>query len=145
MTPALWWLAAGFVILILEMLSGTLFFLWLSGAMFLTGVVSWMLGLSWESQVFVFAVASVAAVLGWRRYRPLKEMEQRGGAVGINNRLASFVGREVLLEEPLIAGRGRVRLDDSYWTAEAEEDMVPGTRVRVTAVDGMTLKVEKAG
>ncbi len=141
--PALWWLTAGFLILILEMLSGSLFFLWMSAAMFLTGAATWAFGLSPNGQMLLFALASVASVYGWRRYRPLKDMEQRDVADGINNRMAGFIGRELLLEEPMHSGMGRVRLDDSFWKAEGPaEDLPAGTRVRVVAVEGLTIKVE---
>lgn len=141
--PGLWWLTAGFVILILEMLSGSLFFLWMSAAMFLTGAVTWAFGLPPNGQMLLFALASVASVYGWRRYRPLKDMEQRDVADGINNRLAGFIGREVLLEEPMRSGLGRVRLDDSFWNAQGPAEELPaGTRVRVVAVDGLTIRVE---
>ncbi|MFN3586406.1 MAG: NfeD family protein [Moraxellaceae bacterium] len=140
---ALWWLTAGFLILILEMVSGSLFFLWMSAAMFLTGAATWAFGLPPNGPMLLFALASVASVYGWRRYRPLKAMEQRDVADGINNRMAGFIGRELLLEEPMQAGMGRVRLDDSFWRAEGPAlDLPAGTRVRVVAVDGLTVKVE---
>jgi membrane protein implicated in regulation of membrane protease activity len=118
--PALWWLSAGVFMLVLEVLGTTLFFLWFSGAMFVTALVTWLLGPSPAIQGLVFAVATVFALLGWQRFRPLQKMEGRVAASGLNNRLSGFVGRELVLTEAIVNGQGRVHLDDTYWTAVGE-------------------------
>ena len=46
-------------------------------------------------------------------------------------------------DQPIEGGRGRVRIDDAFWTVEGA-DLPLGTRVRVIAVNGMTLKVQEA-
>jgi len=141
--PAIWWLCAGFVFLIIEMLTGTLFFFCICAGAFLVALLTWILGLSPVAQVLCFAIASVAAVSAWMKFRPNPKdrLEQRAGAEGLNNRLASFVGREAVLEEPISNGRGRIRLDDSYWSVVGE-DLPVGSRVRVEAVEGMIFRVE---
>ena len=45
------------------------------------------------------------------------------------------------MEGPIVNGRGRIRVDDTYWRAEGQ-DQPAGARVRVVAVDGVVLKVE---
>lgn len=140
---AIWWLSIGVALLILEMLTGTLFFLFVSAATFLVALLTWGLGLSGWAQALVFAVAMVAAVAAWRRYRPNPndKVEQRAGAEGLNNRLAAYVGREAVLEEAIINGQGRVRLDDSFWNVLGD-DLPVGSRVRVVAIEGMVLRVQ---
>lgn len=143
--PALWWLGAGFVFLIAEMLTGTMFFLFMCAGAFLVGALTWVLGMSSEVQLLCFAMAAVAAVAAWTRFRPnpKDKLEQRAGAEGLNNRLAGFVGRDAVLEEPINNGHGRIRLDDSYWSVVGE-DAPAGTRVRVAAIKGMILRVKPA-
>ncbi len=140
--PALWWLSAGLFMLVLEVVGNTLFFLWFSGAMLLTALVTWVFGPSPAVQGLVFAVATVFALLGWQRFRPLQKMEARDAASGLNNRLAGYVGREVALAEAVVNGQGRVRLDDTYWTVLGE-DLPAGTHVRITALEGMRFRVER--
>lgn len=140
--PALWWLSAGVFMLVLEVVGNTLFFLWFSGAMFLTALVTWMFGPSPAVQGLVFAVATVFALLGWQRFRPLQKMEGRDAASALNNRLAGYVGREVVLTEAIVNGQGRVHLDDTYWTVVGE-DMPAGMHVRVVALEGMRFRIER--
>jgi membrane protein implicated in regulation of membrane protease activity len=140
--PALWWLSAGAFMLVLEVVGNTLFFLWFSGAMLMTALATWLFDLSPAMQGLVFAVATVFALLGWQRFRPLQKLEGRDAASGLNNRLAGYVGRELVLAEAIVNGQGRVHLDDTYWTAVGE-DMPAGTHVRIVALDGMRFRLER--
>ncbi len=141
--PAWWWLSLGIALLIVEMLSGTLIFFFISVGAFLVALLTWALDLGGVAQGVVFAATTVAAVTAWRRFRPNPgdRLEQRAAAAGLNSRLAGFVGREAVLEEALSNGRGRIRLDDSYWNVVGE-DLPVGSRVRVIAVEGMILRVQ---
>jgi hypothetical protein len=141
--PAWWWLSLGIALLIVEMLSGTLFFVFISAGAFLVAVLTWAFGLGGVAQGILFALAVVVAVAAWSRFRPNPNdrIERREAAAGLNNRLAGFVGREAVLEEPVLNGKGRVRLDDSYWNV-AGDDLPVGTRVRVVAIEGMILRVQ---
>ena len=38
---------------------------------------------------------------------------------------------------------GKVKVDDSTWKIECAEDLPKGAKVKVTALDGTILKVEK--
>lgn len=141
--PALWWLGFAIALLVAELLTGTLLFLFLSAGAGLLVLLTWAFEISGATQAIVFSVAAVALVAVWRKFRPNPgdKVEQRAGAAGLNNRLAGFVGRQAVLEEAVINGRGRIRLDDSYWNVVGE-DLPAGSRVSIVAVDGMTLRVQ---
>lgn len=141
--PAWWWLSLGIALLVVEMLSGTLFFVFISAGAFLVALLTWGLNLGGVAQGILFAFTLVVAVGAWRHFRPNPDdrIERLAGAAGLNNRLAGFVGREAVLEEPLANGKGRVRLDDSYWNVVGDEDLPTGARVRIIAIEGMILRV----
>ena len=61
----------------------------------------------------------------------------------INARGSAMVGRTIVLDAPILNGRGRVKVGDGSWTVTGP-DMAPGARVRVTAVNGTELSVEPA-
>jgi hypothetical protein len=58
------------------------------------------------------AVASVASVLAWHRY--VKDVPVAGGVM-LNKRGMEHVGTVVALEEAIVGGSGRVRIDDTLW------------------------------
>ena len=43
-----------------------------------------------------------------------------------------------------LAPEGKVFVRGEYWTAQADEEIPAGTRVEVTAVEGMRLRVRRA-
>ncbi|MNN98539.1 hypothetical protein D3C81_2179500 [compost metagenome] len=47
----------------------------------------------------------------------------------------------VLLDQDIVAGKGRAKVDDAFWVVDGP-DLPAGSAVRVVAVDGMTLKVQ---
>ena len=59
----------------------------------------------------------------------------------IDQRGASLVGRTATLAEPIREGRGRIRLDDTFWIVSGP-DLAAGTQVRVVASNGRDLTVE---
>jgi membrane protein implicated in regulation of membrane protease activity len=83
-------------------------------------------------------VAKDAALYPWLR----RSLQDGGGRIGP----AVLVGSEGVVEQDL-AGRGWVRVRGELWQAEAPAgDAIPaGTRVRVCAVRGLTLGVERSG
>lgn len=140
---AVWWLSFGIALLIAEMFTGTLLFLFMGLATVLVALFTWLLAPPGWVQSLVFGGGILVAVAAWWHYRPNPgdRVERRAGAVGLNNRLAAYIGRETVLEEAIVNGSGRVRLDDSYWSVVGE-DLPAGTRVRVTATEGVVLRVE---
>jgi hypothetical protein len=136
----LWW-ALGLALVIVEMAAPGVFFLWLGIAAGLVGflVLAWP-DLSWQTQVFAFAILSIASVgIGrWliKRY-PIHTDEPR-----LNRRGEQYVGRVFTLEQPIVNSHGKIRVDDSTWKIEGS-DCPAGTNVRVVGVDGVVLKVQR--
>ncbi|PTQ86742.1 NfeD family protein [Agitococcus lubricus] len=137
--PYAWWAAFGFLLLIIEMLSGTFFFLAIAAAAFLTTFVA-VLSTDYLGQWVAFAGFSVMTLVLWYKFRPATH--QHDAASSLNNRTRHLVGRQVILSEPIVNGVGRVNIDDSWWKASGA-DMPVGTHVKVMAVHDMILTVEK--
>jgi membrane protein implicated in regulation of membrane protease activity len=60
----------------------------------------------------------------------------------LNRRGGQLVGRILVVEEAIEAGRGKVRVGDTLWPAEGP-DLPAGTEVRVTAAKATLLVVER--
>jgi membrane protein implicated in regulation of membrane protease activity len=137
-----WWALAA-VLLVCEMMLPGIVFLFLAvGA---TAVGAFLLvasDLPLELQLFVFAIVSVGSAVV---LRPILKRLQQGRAqdATINARGDAMVGKTIVLDAPILHGRGRVKVGDGSWTVTGP-DMVAGARVRVTAVNGTELAVEPA-
>jgi membrane protein implicated in regulation of membrane protease activity len=136
-----WWVLAVLLMLIEVLAPGT-FFLWLGLAAGLVGLLLVVIpGMGWQLQVLIFAVLAVLSVLAGRAW--LKRHPITTEDTGLNRRGDALVGQVYVLAEAIHTGRGAVRVADTVWRAEGP-DLPKGSRVRVVAVEGTTLKVEAA-
>jgi membrane protein implicated in regulation of membrane protease activity len=133
-----WWIAAG-LLLILELTTPTFFFLWLGIAAAATGLVLLVFpGLSVETQLVLFALLSVVAVVVWRKFR--EQSPVISDQPNLNRRGEQYVGRIFTLAQAIENGVGKVTVDDSTWQVSGP-DLVSGTKVRVDGVDGVVFQV----
>lgn len=133
------WIALGVVLMALEVAAPGAFMLWFGLAALATGLLVFVLPLSWEWALLVFALCAVVCVLIGRwlgRSSGPAEPEPL-----LNKRGAALIGRTLVLEEPVEQGRGRVRIDDTIWRVEGP-DLPAGQRIRVAGVDGALLRIE---
>jgi membrane protein implicated in regulation of membrane protease activity len=137
------WFILGLLLLGVEMALPGFFMLWLGVAAIATGLITLGLGLTWQAEFIVFGVLAVAALLIWLRLAK-RSTEAPADNPFLNRRAASYVGRVFQLEEAIVRGSGRVRIDDSIWRL-AGPDLPAGAKVRVTRADGGLLHVEAIG
>lgn len=144
MTLTLWhWLALAVILGILEVALGANFMLLACALAALgTGIVSWIIPMSIEFQCLLFGVGIIFSVIIARNYFRKREITSQSPY--LNQRAHQYINRHFTLEEPIINGRGRVRVDDTIWCVEGE-DLPAGTRIQVVDVDGTILKIKKAG
>lgn len=137
-----YWLWAAFacLLLIVEMLTGTFFFLAMAAAATGTTIVAYF-SPDYLSQWVAFAILSVIALLLWQKMRPTHQ-HSHDAASGLNNRTRHLIGRQAILTEPISNGIGRINVDDSWWKVTGE-DLPVGTHVKVIAVHDMVLTVER--
>ena len=136
------WLIFGFILMALELLAPGVFMFWLGLAALLVGLVSFVINPSWQTQLLMLAVFSVAAVPLWRRFA-LRSNAPSLSNPFLNKRTDALVGREFTLEKPIVDGSGTVRIDDTIWRV-AGPDAPAGSRVKVVQADGASLTVAAA-
>lgn len=136
------WLGVGLVLMALEAFAPGAFMLWLGIAAVVMGVVVAVLpDLSLLTQVVIFAVLSVASIQTYRVF--FRKHERPSDQPLLNKKVAQMVGRTFVLEQPIVNGHGKVRVNDALWSIVGE-DLPAGARVTVIATEGITLKVQAA-
>ncbi len=137
MDISLAWLIAGFILIIVELVTGT-FYLLVLGIAALVGA-----GVGYASGGFVWqaigaAIVAVAGVIWVNQYKKkMAPKRMRGLDVGQPAAFDSWVNRS--------AGHARVKYRDALWDAQVAGDASgePGEILYITSVDGSTLKVSK--
>jgi len=136
------WLSLAAVLLGLEVLAPGAIFIWLAlSALTMAGVVFFMPGVDWRWQAILFsALALVVTFLG-RHW--LRQSSGPSDEPFLNQRNRQYVGRVLTLNEPIVNGHGRVRVDDTTWKVRGQ-DLPAGSQVTVVDVDGSVLIVNLA-
>lgn len=134
------WLGLGAVLLILEVFGAGGYLLWIGVAAAGVGVLSFLIpALQWELQFVLFAALSVlTALYWWRRQRIAVRVSDQPG---LNMRGQELIGRTFTVQNAIIGGRGKIKVNDGVWMVVGP-DVPVGSQVRVVSQDGAILKVE---
>ena len=135
------WLFIGFGLLILEVLTGTMYILWPAVAAFIVALIVFVLPLGWSMQLLLFFILSSGLLI--YGHKVLKPKMKGGEPSDLNDRARSMQGMRVKAIADFETGRGRVQVGDTQWRASMEVgDAKAGQELRVIDVKGTTLKVE---
>ncbi len=133
-----WWIAAA-VFGILELIVPGIFFIWLAAAAAVVGGLLLVFDIPLTVQMGLFAILSVIAVWGSRRYIGKHPIESDRPL--LNQRAQTYVGQISALERAIENGRGKLRIGDTLWLASGP-DLPAGSPVRVTGEKDGVLIVE---
>ena len=137
-----WW-AFGVVLLILEMVAPASFFLWMAVSAGVVGLVLLLFGsMSFNYQLLLFAGVAFVAIAAFHMYRKKNPHDAEGGS-RLNQRETQYLGLTFTLDQPIVGGVGKLRIDDTIWRIEGV-DMGAGARVKVVGSRGNALLVERA-
>jgi hypothetical protein len=140
-----WWALAVFLVAIEVFVPSTLL-VWPAASAAIVGIVLLVEpGFDWRYQLLTFAVLALVTTAIWFRYwtrRPPDESDHPT----LNVRGKSLVGRRAHLAEGSADGRGRLQLDDTWWSYATEDgkDLPAGTTIEIVGHDGNLLTVRKA-
>ena len=137
--PGWLWLIGGVLLLILEVIAPGFFLVFIGAAAMATGLFTVMFGLGTASQLALFALYAVIAVMVGRRFYANRTADSTDPL--LNDRAGRLVGKVVTVVEAIDDHGGRVRVGDSEWSARGGPAAI-GERVRIAGVEGNCLKVE---
>ncbi len=138
------WFVLAVALLIVEISTGTTYFLWPAAAAAVVGVADMsMLAGEWRLQLIIFATITVLlTVFATPKVKPWLQ-KSRKDHLSLNERGEQKIGKRVMVEADFSSGRGKVRYGDSQWLAESAsgENFLAGAEVEITRVDGSKLVV----
>lgn len=140
--PIFWnWMVLGIALLIVEALVSGFFLLWLGVSALVVSIITFLApDISIEVQLLLFSALSIASVSGWLAYR--RKHPEVIEETGLNQRGGEHIGRTITLTADMENGRGKEMLDGIPWGLTGVSAKT-GDQVKVTAIDGNRLVVEK--
>jgi len=136
------WMILAAVLFALELTAPGMFFMWFGMAAAATGLIVFRYDVSWQWQLIWFCGLSLASVLLAAKY--LRKHPLESDRPLLNERAAQLIGQTFDLLDPIVNGRGSVKIGDSIWRVEGPE-LPKGARITVVGADGTLLKVVAAG
>lgn len=138
--PEFWhWLVLGVMLIMIELVIPAAYFLGLGAAALLLGTfLSFGPQMSLEAQILIFSGLSLISIVLAKRYFKARPIESDQPL--LNRRGHQYVGRNFTLEDAIVNGQGKIRVDDSTWKIVGA-DCDAGSVITVTGVDGVLLKV----
>ncbi len=134
------WLIAAVVMIIIEMILPAAYFLWMGISAFVVGLLIYAVpSMPVLIQVIIFGVLSVVSLIMYKRHK--KANPNVNDQPNLNRRGEQYVGRSFTLEEAIVNGIGKIKVDDSTWRVKGS-DMPAGMKVRVMSVEGTIFNVE---
>lgn len=136
---AFFWIGVMVLFLIIEAATPMLISIWFALGALVAAVCSYF-GMGDSGCILIFAVVSAISVVVFKKFfgDKFKEKHEPTNA----DRL---IGAEGVVEsniEPVL-GKGTVLVQGNLWSAKAKEDIPAGSRVKVSAIEGVKLVVEK--
>lgn len=140
MHPSLIWMIAGLALLIVELVVGSFFLMWIGAGALLTALLAVFVPTAWVQWLF-FALSSLVLLLATR---PLARSIH--GRVTLPSNVDSLKGQEAVVLEEINRQQntGRVRVHSDEWRARSAEVIPPGQHVIIEGVEGTTLQVRRA-
>ncbi|HIY71092.1 MAG TPA: NfeD family protein [Candidatus Luteimonas excrementigallinarum] len=136
------WGAVALLLFAAEALAPGAFMLWMGFAAAAVFVAVLAIpGIPLLVQVAAFVVLSFVSIQIYRKW--FRHRARESDRPTLNRRAAQHVGRVVVLESAIVAGRGRVKIGDAFWVVEGPPLDV-GRPVRIVGTDGVSLQVEPA-
>lgn len=140
--PWHWWALAS-VLVAIEIMSPTFYFLWPGIAAALVGLIAFLVpSLGGDVQTLIFAVLAVACTVFWKRYAPASWTSSEQHPT-LNRRAEAIIGRRVKAAVDFSGGQGAVLVGDTRWSAVSADgsDPTEGDMLVVLGADGVVLQV----
>jgi len=138
MEPYAIWLIVGVVTLILELVAGTMFLIWIACGCFLAGAAAWLVpDITWVPWAVFVVSTSILLWLGRRLAHRLHS------AATTPSNVDSMIGATAVVLEAVdpVENSGRVRIGSEEWRARSDQRFEEKERVKVSRVEGTTLIV----
>lgn len=138
MSPALLWMIAGLALLIIEVMVGTFFLMWIGAGALVTALAALLFPQAWVQWLVFAIVTSLLLAVS----RPLARSIRSQATVPSN--VDGLVGQQAVVLQTIDshANTGRIRIRSEEWRARSDSVVAEGDYVVVTGIEGTTLLVK---
>lgn len=136
------WLILGFILLILEMNTGTFVILGLGVSAVIVGLLDFAIPMSFLNQILIWIVLSLISLWAWKKWVKIPIMSSTGQSDHTLDTLGT-VTKKIQPHQ-----RGKVTFDtpvlgNTSWHATSTEELTEGSRIKIVEINGQLIAVQK--
>ena len=136
------WITLGFILLILEMNTGTFIILGLAIAAIIVGMLDFTIHMTFINQILIWIAFSLLSLWAWKRWAKVAHVSDSGQS----NYNLDTLGVVTVPIEP--NSRGKVTFDtpilgNTLWTATSRQSIPKEARVKIIEIHGQLIEVEQ--
>jgi membrane protein implicated in regulation of membrane protease activity len=142
--PEIIWFIVGLLLVIAEFAIPGLIVIYFGFGAIMTAILCIPFDFSLNTQIILFVIFSLAALLLTRRY--LKKVFTGTNRTTRNDidTENEYIGHKAIVIEPIDAGgEGRIEFQGSHWKATSKEFIEEGCRVVIVGHENLTMKVKR--
>lgn len=135
------WMILAIILIGFEFMVPGIYFMWVGfAALLLSGITFFIPGISLAFQLLLFSVFAVGMVYAGKKY--LMEKTDPSDDSTLNLRGRQYIGRTYEVAVAFKNGKGKIKVEDTLWTAIGPKSLAVGESVKVVDIDGTRLMVE---
>ncbi len=135
------WMIIAIILIGFEFMVPGIYFMWVGfAALLLSGITFFFPDISLAFQLLLFSVFAVAMVYAGKKY--LMEKTDPSDDSTLNLRGRQYIGRTCEVAVAFKNGKGKIKVEDTLWTAIGPKSLAVGESVKVVDIDGTRLMVE---
>jgi membrane protein implicated in regulation of membrane protease activity len=135
------WMIIAIILIGFEFMVPGIYFMWVGfAALLLSGITFFFPDISLAFQLLLFSVFAVGLVYAGKKY--LMEKTDRSDDSTLNLRGRQYIGRTYEVAVAFKNGKGKIKVEDTLWTAIGPKSLAVGESVKVVDIDGTRLMVE---
>lgn len=135
------WIGIAVFLAIIEVITfGSIFLLLIALSALIVGAIQWMFpSIAWQYQALLFCFMVISANIFIWQYA--KRRPKTSSHNHLNQKDKQFLGKTYSLQEPIVNGRGKIKIGDTVWLVSGP-DQNKGSVVRVIGMNGTILDVQ---
>ena len=136
------WIVIGFILLILEMNTGTFVMLGLGVAAIIVGILDITMQTTFTTELVIWIVLSIVSIWSWKKWMKTPHVSNTGQSDHSLDTLGT-VTQEIHPHQ-----RGKVTFDspvlgNTSWHATSTEEIAEGSRIKIVEINGQLIAVSK--
>ena len=136
------WIVIGFILLILELNTGTFVMLGLGVAAIAVGLLDISMQTSFTAEIITWSVLSIVSIWAWKKWMKTPHVSNTGQSDHTLDTLGTVT------DDIHPHQRGKVTFDtpvlgNTSWHATSTQEIAKGSRIKIVEINGQLIAVEK--